>query len=318
MFSQTQVIPALLWMTILLECRCLDGKRRKNGITDPKLSKLSSHYYCQYHEADRGSCFLILERAAATPDLRNKKTAQKRYGLKRPYYRLLDNGTMDIEPLRPVLAESVEGWEDLISAEVESWGVNKTDARTKIVERKRRLSLGKEFDERLTKMRHSLTRGDPFFRKPKRRARLHVVRPEQGPYCELMKKDGPRVESLLTQVRERYSEEVLEITDTTITANVPLCEVFLTGPFQPILQILYARGGTLQSECHHRFWQHCDLLKNEKRLSDKYGGDGFLGGFPKWDEKGFLEVIDELMNPRPDYAAVRGGGLSYRLPPPHE
>lgn len=67
-----------------------------------------------------------------------------------------------------------------------------------------------------------------------------------GPYCELMKEDGPRLQSLVSRIRRRYDRDRLDIYNITLTADMPLCEVFFVGPIPELGRIFYARGGTLQ------------------------------------------------------------------------
>lgn len=68
----------------------------------------------------------------------------------------------------------------------------------------------------------------------------------EGPYCDLMKEDAPRLSSLVKKLRWKYDSSVLEIGDVKMAAEAPLCEVFFAGPFPGTCRIFYARGATLQ------------------------------------------------------------------------
>lgn len=61
-----------------------------------------------------------------------------------------------------------------------------------------------------------------------------------------MKEDAARLSSLVKKIRWKYDTSVLEVGNVKMQADVPLCEVFIAGPFPGICRIFYARGATLQ------------------------------------------------------------------------
>ncbi|KAL8275880.1 hypothetical protein Esti_000216 [Eimeria stiedai] len=220
------------------------------------------------------------------------------HALKRPYYVLDEDGNFKIESRDPPENEIFKGWADLIAEEERLWG-QAPSAAAAAAKGKRPLAMKEKINERLLQCRKAAI-ADRAYTQPLSKAQLWIVRPKQGPYCELMKEDEPRLNSLVKKIRWKYDSSVLPVGDIQMQAEVPLCEVFLAGPFPGICRIFYARGATLQYRVRPRFRTVCPLLEQDERLKQKYGGDGCPGLFPTWDEEGILEEIDECMNLPPD------------------
>ncbi|KAL8424791.1 hypothetical protein Efla_001005 [Eimeria flavescens] len=217
--------------------------------------------------------------------------------LKRPYYVLGEDGNFKLESRDPPASEIYEGWADLIAEEERLWGgaSGAPGAPAAVAKGALPLDLKEKINERLLKGRKAAI-SDYAYIQPLSRTQLFVVRPKQGPSCELMKKDEPRLDSLVKKLRWKYDSSLLPVADVRMQADVPLCEVFLAGPFPGTCRIFYARGATLQYRVRPRFRTVCPLLEKDERLKQKYGGDGCPGLFPTWDEEGILEEIDECMN----------------------
>ncbi|AFZ79202.1 hypothetical protein BEWA_020490 [Theileria equi strain WA] len=137
---------------------------------------------------------------------------------------------------------------------------------------------------------------------------LWIVRPTAGNYCELLKKDEPKIKSLVKRVRSYFSPDQLDIMVMKLDVKMPLCEILFEGAIPDLVRIFYARGGTLQYYVQPRFWTRCDLLEMDPRLEAKYGKATAPGLFPRWDEDGMVEEIADCMDTRPDYA------MEYRMP----
>ncbi|KAF8821910.1 hypothetical protein IE077_001379 [Cardiosporidium cionae] len=220
--------------------------------------------------------------------------------VKRPIYRLQQNGSISTEETMPRLDQVFEGWDDIIEEERTSW--KKTNnSEEKVVQRFRKLTKAEEFNKRLMEMRH-FTQEDEEFRAPKFLPRLWIVRPKLGAYCKLMTGDLPQLKSLVSSIRSKYTANELEIVNVTMDVRMPLCEVFFSGPIPEEIRIFYARGGTLQADCAPRFWTECPLLHENSPLYYKYGGNYCPGLFPQWDAQGILEELDDCMNQPPTHA----------------
>ncbi|PFH32229.1 hypothetical protein BESB_021700 [Besnoitia besnoiti] len=197
----------------------------------------------------------------------------------------------------PPQDERLAGWEDLLMEERRSWNATgKTE--TQILSGEKSLTYAEKFQQRIFEARKI-----PHFQfvhhQPRGKPALWIVRPKQGAYCELMKDDTPRIKSLVSRVRARYDRNRLDIFNITLTADMPLCEVFFIGPIPELGRIFYARGGTLQYRVCPRFRTRCPTLAKDERLVQKYGGDACPGLFPEWDEDGIMEELDECLNPPP-------------------
>ncbi|XP_026193411.1 uncharacterized protein LOC34622990 [Cyclospora cayetanensis] len=195
-----------------------------------------------------------------------------------------------------------EGWADLVAEEERLWGSGEAAATAaeEVVRGERPLTIKDKVNERILKGRKALI-SEYAFKQPLSKHTLWIVTPKQGAYCDLMKQDTGRVSSLVNKLRWKYASTLLEVGHVQMRANVPLCEVFIAGPFPGTCRIFYARGATLQYRVRPRFRTICPLLEKDERLQQKYGGAACPGLFPTWDESGILEEVDECMNrPPPD------------------
>ncbi|KAL8449618.1 hypothetical protein Emed_003050 [Eimeria media] len=235
--------------------------------------------------------------------LKTRRLGAPLHALKRPYYVLDEEGNFKIESRDPPESEIFKGWADLIAEEERLWGPTPNAAAAAAAaaaKGERPLAMKEKINERLLQGRKAAI-ADRAYTQPFNKPQLWIVRPKQGPYCELMKEDEPRLNSLIKKLRWKYDSSVLPVGDIKMQAEAPLCEVFLAGPFPGICRIFYARGATLQYRVRPRFRTVCPLLEKDERLKQKYGGDGCPGLFPTWDEEGILEEIDECMNLPPDH-----------------
>lgn len=131
---------------------------------------------------------------------------------------------------------------------------------------------------------------------PRRLPRLWIVQPKIV-YCPLLSKDGPRLGSFVSRVREAFRENELEIVRVNVDDKVPLCEVYVTGPVLHNIQVLYARGGTLQWSLPFQLRTGCATLTKSGELRRIYGGDGFIGGFPVWNEEKMFRYLVDILRP---------------------
>nr|CEL68299.1 TPA: hypothetical protein BN1204_040700 [Neospora caninum Liverpool] len=253
-------------------------------------------------------------------------------GIRAPRWTVDTDGNFKIlEQHGPPQDERLVGWEDVLMEEQRSWNATgKTEAQ--ILRGEKTLTYAEKFQQRIFEARKI-----PHFQfvhhQPRGRPALWIVRPKQGTkesphpgnkrkkidncspvypsvclcaldcvsgaYCELMKDDNPRVHALVSRIRSRYDRNALDIYNITLTADMPLCEVFFVGPIPELGRIFYARGGTLQYRVRPRFRTRCPTLAKDERLVQKYGGDGCPGLFPEWDEDGIMEELDECLNQPP-------------------
>ncbi|KEP60148.1 UNVERIFIED_CONTAM: hypothetical protein HHA_288060 [Hammondia hammondi] len=219
-------------------------------------------------------------------------------GIRAPRWTVDTEGNFKIlEQHGPPQDERLVGWEDVLVEERRSWNATgKTEEQ--ILRGEKTLTFAEKFQQRIFEARKI-----PHFQfvhhQPRGRPALWIVRPKQGAYCELMKDDNPRIHSLVSRIRRRYDRNALDIYNITLTADMPLCEVFFIGPIPELGRIFYARGGTLQYRVRPRFRTRCPTLAKDERLVQKYGGDGCPGLFPEWDEDGIIEELEECLNPPP-------------------
>ncbi|EPT27823.1 hypothetical protein TGME49_288060 [Toxoplasma gondii ME49] len=219
-------------------------------------------------------------------------------GIRAPRWTVDTEGNFKIlEQHGPPQDQRLVGWEDVLVEERRSWNATgKTEEQ--ILRGEKTLTFAEKFQQRIFEARKI-----PHFQfvhhQPRGRPALWIVRPKQGAYCELMKDDNPRVHSLVSRIRRRFDRNALDIFNITLTADMPLCEVFFIGPIPELGRIFYARGGTLQYRVRPRFRTRCPTLAKDERLVQKYGGDGCPGLFPEWDEDGIIEELEECLNPPP-------------------
>lgn len=123
---------------------------------------------------------------------------------------------------------------------------------------------------------------------------LYIVTPKKGAYCKLMEDDREKMESLVSKVKEKFGRKV-EIVNLKLDIKMPLFEIFLQANIHTQIKIFYARGRTLQYRLPSIFWTRCDILKTNKKLQEKYGGECAPGLFPQYNEKAMLDIMTECV-----------------------
>ncbi|SBT76043.1 conserved Plasmodium protein, unknown function [Plasmodium ovale] len=191
-----------------------------------------------------------------------------------------------IPPLPPV-----ETWEDLIARE---------EIRNKKEDPKRNVDdyrLSHESREKvLDIMRQTrlINHCNYEVQKNKQKNILHIVTPKIGPYCKLMEGDKEKMESLVSKVKEKFGKKV-KIVNVKMDVRMPLFEIFLQASIHTQIKIFYARGRTLQYRLPPQFWTKCKILKENKILQEKYGGECAPGLFPKYDEYQMMQIMTECV-----------------------
>lgn len=191
-----------------------------------------------------------------------------------------------IPPLPPV-----ETWEDILAEE---------EIRNKKEDPKRdkddfRLSLeNKQKVLDIIKKTRLINHCNYEVQKNKEKNILYFVTPKIGAYCKLMEDDREKMESLVSKVKEKFGKKV-EIINLKIDVKMPLFEIFLQANIHTQIKIFYARGRTLQYRLPSVFWTRCEILKKNKKLQEKYGGEFAPGLFPKYDENTMLEIMIECV-----------------------
>ncbi|KAL8442314.1 hypothetical protein Emag_006500 [Eimeria magna] len=162
---------------------------------------------------------------------RTQRLGPPLHALKRPYYVLDEEGNFKIQSRDPPEDEIFKGWADLIAEEERLWGPTPSAAAAAAAaaaaKGERPLAMKEKINERLLQGRKAAI-ADRAYTQP------------LSPYCELMKEDEPRLNSLVKKLRLKYDSSVLPVGDIKMQAEAPLCEVFLAGPFPGICRIFYA------------------------------------------------------------------------------
>ncbi|GAB65421.1 hypothetical protein PCYB_061530, partial [Plasmodium cynomolgi strain B] len=130
---------------------------------------------------------------------------------------------------------------------------------------------------------------------------LYFVTPKLGPYCKLMEGDKDKMESLISKVKKKFGHK-MQIVNLKMDVKMPLFEIFLQANIHTQIKIFYARGRTLQYRLPSPFWTKCKILKENKLLQEKYGGECAPGLFPRYDEYTMMEMMTEcVFNDRYNY-----------------
>ncbi|VWU51570.1 conserved protein, unknown function [Hepatocystis sp. ex Piliocolobus tephrosceles] len=191
-----------------------------------------------------------------------------------------------IPPLEPV-----ETWEDIILKE---------EIRNKQEDPKRKSDDYKLSHESRAKVldiirqTRLINHCNYELQKNKQKNILYFVTPKIGPYCKLMENDKEKMKSLISKVKEKFRTKV-KIVNLKIDVKMPLFEIFLQSNIHTQIKIFYARGRTLQYRLPPPFWNKCKILKENKILRDKYGGEFAPGLFPKYDEDQIMEIMTECV-----------------------
>ncbi|ANQ06976.1 Uncharacterized protein PCOAH_00014900 [Plasmodium coatneyi] len=130
--------------------------------------------------------------------------------------------------------------------------------------------------------------------KNKQKNILYFVTPKMGPYCKLMEGDKAKMESLISKVKEKFENKV-QIVNLKMDVKMPLFEIFLQANIHTQIKIFHARGRTLQYRLPPPFWTKCKILKENKLLQEKYGGECAPGLFPRYDEYIMMEMMTECV-----------------------
>ncbi|EUD64611.1 hypothetical protein C922_05026 [Plasmodium inui San Antonio 1] len=130
--------------------------------------------------------------------------------------------------------------------------------------------------------------------KNKQKNVLYFVTPKLGPYCKLMEGDKDKMESLTNKVKEKFENKV-QIVNLKLDVKMPLFEIFLQANIHTQIKIFHARGRTLQYRLPPPFWTKCKILKENKMLQEKYGGECAPGLFPRYDEDMMMEIMTECV-----------------------
>eukprot|EP00923_Selenidium_pygospionis_P008986 GHVN01015375.1.p1 GENE.GHVN01015375.1~~GHVN01015375.1.p1 ORF type:complete len:339 (-),score=41.08 GHVN01015375.1:675-1691(-) len=253
---------------------------------------------------------------------------------RRPYFKLRDDQCLEIKNVTAQWKAERPEWIDYIEMEKKSWmGAKKgsltpeeTQDMNSTLEDWARRPLDQankmaEFAEKIERGEESLNFHDAFeqLRKitrrhlnepithfePRRMPRLWLIQPKEV-YCELLKKDGPRLKSLVKRIRSTFKESELEIVRAKIDDRVPLCEVYITGPVLHNMQVFYARGGTLQYMLPASLRTSYPRIEESADLKDMYGGPAYLGGFPVWNEDNIFKELVSMLRPSYLERHVRG------------
>ncbi|SPJ10621.1 conserved Plasmodium protein, unknown function [Plasmodium sp. DRC-Itaito] len=191
-----------------------------------------------------------------------------------------------IPPLPPV-----ETWEDLILKE---------EIRNKKEDPKRNADdykLTHESREKvldIIRQTRLINHCNYEIQKNKQKNILYFVTPKIGPYCKLMEYDKEKMESLVSKVKEKFGKKV-EIVNLKLDVKMPLFEIFLQASIHTQIKIFYARGRTLQYRLPPVFWTRCKILKENKILQEKYGGECAPGLFPQYDEYNIMQIMTECV-----------------------
>ncbi|EWC76337.1 hypothetical protein C923_02986 [Plasmodium falciparum UGT5.1] len=109
-----------------------------------------------------------------------------------------------------------------------------------------------------------------------------------------MEYDKEKMESLVSKVKEKFGKKV-EIVNLKLDVKMPLFEIFLQASIHTQIKIFYARGRTLQYRLPPVFWTRCKILKENKILQEKYGGECAPGLFPQYDEYNIMQIMTECV-----------------------
>lgn len=109
-----------------------------------------------------------------------------------------------------------------------------------------------------------------------------------------MENDKEKMESLINKVKEKFGRKV-KIVNLKLDVKMPLFEIFLQANIHTQIKIFYARGRTLQYRLPPPFWTKCKILKENKILQEKYGGECAPGLFPRYDEYQMMQIMTECV-----------------------
>ncbi|SBT70702.1 conserved Plasmodium protein, unknown function [Plasmodium malariae] len=109
-----------------------------------------------------------------------------------------------------------------------------------------------------------------------------------------MESDKDKMESLVSKVKEKFGRKV-QIVNLKMDVKMPLFEIFLQASIHTQIKIFHARGRTLQYRLPPPFWTKCKILKENKILQEKYGGECAPGLFPQYDEYHMMQIMTECV-----------------------